>query len=379
MVFLISPLSSPPPVQVIALVLCCVAIVVNILCLMAILQIHGKLTAHFRLIISLASSDILIATSVMLYMLINIRFPVHLKAGFGPASYRLRRCSHVAAKALNTTALNISLLNLMGMAIDLYLAIVRPLHYPQLMDERRVGLMVGTLWVVAVVCGFSDAFSVIPERRHLVRYNFCEMAYMTPYQAEFTVFSIALVCLFIMVFIYVRIYVKINRRHAARCSRLSEANRRHQVVDFNRNRKALLTTLMIVGSFVVCWLPLCLFQVTLVIQVFVDMSVLRPFLAVLASADQYLFDLLLLNAIADPAVYAIRMPEVQFGYRRLWVKLTRHVRRPVHRWGHSSVSSCGDRKSTYPDMYPVSRQGSEMSRTNSKKTTVINLTMETKM
>ena len=313
-------------------------------------------------------------------MLSSQLFPVYLKPGIGPGNYRLRRCCFVITKALNTTALNISLLNLMGMAIDLYLAILRPLHYPQLMDKQRVNLMIGILWMVAILCGFSDAFSVIPERKHLKRFNFCEMAYMTPYQDEFTVFSIALVCFFIMVFIYIRIYIKINRTHLTRLSRLQEDNRRHQVLDFNRNRKALVTTLMILGSFVVCWLPLCLFQVALIIQVSIDSSVVEPLLAVLMNADQYLYDLLLLNAICDPLVYAIRMPEVQFGYRRLWMKLTRRFRRQTQpRWGHTH-SFISDRKATkYNDGYTVSRQDSSVSRCNSKKTTIINISAETRL
>ena len=362
--------------QVIALVLCCIAIVVNILCLLAILQIHGKLTAHFRLIISLASSDILIATSVMLHMTNNALFPIYLKPGIGPPDYRRRRCYFVVTKALNTTALNISLLNLMGMAIDLYLAILRPLHYPQLMDKNRANFMISVLWIVAIFCGFSDFFSVIPERKHLDRFTYCEMAYMTPYQDEFTVFSIALICVFIMVFIYMRIYLRINRQHMTRLNHLQEDKTRRSprgLTTLTRNKKALVTTLMILGSFMLCWLPLCLFQIILVIQVSVDRSVVEPVIAALVDADQYLYDLLLLNAICDPIVYAIRMPEVQFGYRRLYVKCTRRFRRQAHHRGYPYYYSYGERKSACPEAYAFSRQGSACSRGNSKKTTIINM------
>lgn len=366
------------PHEIIALVLCCLAITVNIFCLLAILQIHGKLTAHFRLIISLASSDILIATSVMLHMINKVVFPIYWKPGVGGYPYRLRRCVAELFKALNTTALNISLLNLMGMAIDLYLAILRPLHYPQLMAKQRVNLMIALLWIVAIFCGFSDPISVWPERRHLNRFNLCEMTFMTPYQGEYTVFAIAFICLFIMLFIYIRIYVQINQQHTARQFRLQEDKRRHHVLEFKRNKKALMTTLMILGSFVLCWLPLCLFQIILLVQVSIDASALRGNEASLLNVDKFLYDLLLLNAIFDPIVYAIRMPEVRFGYRRLWIRISRKFRRPTNRWGNSFYSTYGDRKSAYPDPFPVSRQGSEMS--NSKRTTVQNITvMESKL
>ena len=362
------------PHKIIALVLCVLAIIVNIMCLLAILQIHGKLTAHFRLIFSLASSDILIATSVMAHMLNSVVFPIYIDAGKGPQSYRLRRCSFIFIKALNTTALNISLLNLMGMAIDLYLAILRPLHYPQLMGKQRVNIMITVLWVVAIICGFSDVFSIIPDRRYLQRYNVCELTYLTPYQDEYTVFTIALICLFSMVFIYVRIYMKIHQLRSTRLTCLQD-DRRRTVTDFNRNKKALITTLMILGSFILCWLPLCLFQIILLIQVTIDKHALEGMIATLIDADQYLYDLLLLNAICDPIVYAIRMPEVQFGYKRLWHKCTRRFRKQPTRWGTSVYSSYGDRKTTYPEVLPVSRQGSEMSRNHFKKHTFL-ITLE---
>ncbi len=57
------------PHQAIALILGFTGIVINILCVIAIqFQMHGRLTTHFRLILSLALSDILIAISVVSHL-----------------------------------------------------------------------------------------------------------------------------------------------------------------------------------------------------------------------------------------------------------------------------------------------------------------------
>ena len=175
-------------------------------------QMRGRFTAHFRFIVSLALSDILIALSVVSHFINQVLNPT-VWPGYGPKDIRLiSRCAYVVIKALNTTALNISLLNLTGMAFDHFCAILFPLQCHRIMSKTKSTAMIITFWIIAFVCGYSDLFSVIPDRQHLDKYNFCELAFLTPYQEEFTVFAVALLCLVSMLVIYVKIYIKIHER-----------------------------------------------------------------------------------------------------------------------------------------------------------------------
>ena len=298
------------PHRIVPFILAFIAISLNILAVLAIQNIRGPLSSHYRFILSLAVSDILVGISVILHIL-NIAVNPTYYPGIGPEKARLRsRCTFMVIKALNTTALNSTLLNLMGMAIDHFLAIVKPLHYPTLMNKQRASLIISLFWVIAILCGFSDFMSGYPKYpRFSHQYNYCEFIFLTKYQDEYTIFSTALLCAIIMTISYVRIVNVISRRH--------------QGIDMHqesavRNRKAVITTLLILGTFVICWLPMCLFQMILIIQVKIDPAPLQKWLHILSKADMFLYDLLMLNATCDPIIYAVRMREIRLGYRRLF-------------------------------------------------------------
>ena len=248
------------PHQMVALVLSFFAVFLNILCIAAIVKSRSKLTSHFRFILSLAVSDILIGLTVASHIVNKVVNPRWWDLGVGPWWSRVQaQCAFMVIKALNTTSLNISLLNLMAMALDHSLAILKPLHYPQLMSGRRACLIIVLFWLIAFACGFSDFLTVYPSYTYLlVALNYCEVAWLTPHQEEYTMFVIALVCLVVMLSAYVRIFLAVRRRNL--CLQSS-------TTDVAQSKKALFTTLLIIGTFMVCWLPLCLFQVSLIIQV----------------------------------------------------------------------------------------------------------------
>lgn len=306
------------PYQIIMLILSFLAIALNILSILAILRIHYTLTSHYRFIVSLAISDILIGVTWLAHNInnaVNPRVPTRI----GPWDVRVRSiCAFMFIKALNTTSLNITLLNLMGMAIDHFLAILRPLHYPTLMNKQKATCLIITFWVVAIICGFSDFLSVYPMySQYLGKYTYCELAWENPYQEEYTMFVIAICCVIVMTFTYTRMFLAVKQRH----QHVGPVRQEMQ-----HNKKALFTTLLILGTFIGCWLPLCLFQIILIIQVKVNKDALSQDMVVaLLKADKYLYVPLVLNAIFDPVIYAIRMREVRFGYRRLFWLCCRHV------------------------------------------------------
>ena len=303
------------PQHAIALILGTVSIGINLCSLLALTQVRNRLTTHFRLIISLSLSDILVGTSVLMYIINKIVNPAYI-VGIGNRSDRLRsRCMFIFIKALNNTGLNVSLLNLMGMSLDHYVAITRPLHYPKLLCKEKARVMIVILWAIAILCGTSDLFSAIPHYHALKeQYNFCEIVWITGYQEEFTVFAMAGTCFITMMFIYVKIYLVVRKHKSP-----GESNLKQEV---QRNKRALCTTLLILGSFVACWLPCCLYQLTMVIKMKVDPLNLdkmpKQLLYILSILDKYFFDLLLVNCVCDPIIYTVRTFEVKLGYRRLF-------------------------------------------------------------
>jgi hypothetical protein len=256
-------------------------------------------------------SDLLVALTVILYVINKVTNP-GTEAGVGPVGMRLKsRCGFMMIKALNTMGLNITLLNLMGMALDHYLAVIKPLHHISLLDKRRVSIMIILFWVIAFVTGFSNFLSPMWEiqKYRNSTYNYCEYAWTTSYQEEYTMFTIALLCLCLMMFMYIRIYQKVHCRF-----------QQEDMKKIARNRRALLTTFLILGSFMLCWLPTCLLQISLLVISHIKPEMLQNIHQCLLIVDKYFYDLLLLNTLCDPIIYVVRISDVKAGYRRMFMK-----------------------------------------------------------
>ena len=298
------------PHEVIAVLIGICAICLNILVFAGLYHVKNRITTHCRLIISLAASDLVVGGSVMAHIINKVVNPVY-QPGFAFERERLvSKCVFLVIKALNTTGLNVNLLNLMVMALDHYMAIMKPMQYPVLMTKKRVVYCIIILWTISLILGFSDFLSAISEYSSYKQfgYNYCEVVWITKYQEEFTVLAVAPVCFVAMFYAYLRIYIKV-RRH----QRPGEG-----AIPSRRTPKALITTLLNLGSFMITWLPLCLFQIILLIQVHYYPEEVQKNIDILSEVDKYLFDLLMVNSIADSIIYTVRVHEVKVGLRRLF-------------------------------------------------------------
>ena len=119
------------------------------------------------------------------------------------------------------------------------------------------------------------------------------------FQSEYFLFALALLCLVIMTFIYIRILVLVKRHQNS------------NLYPLRKNKKTLLTTLLIVGSFMACWLPMCLFQITMAVRKRVNPEAVHQDLETLYIVNEYLLDLLLVNTVSDPIIYSARLKEVR--------------------------------------------------------------------
>jgi len=305
------------------------AIILNVIVLVAIYHVRCRISTHYKLIINLAISDILVGGTVLLHIVNKVFNPTY-EVGKGPYTARLKsRCLFIIIKALNNTGLNITLLSLMLMALDHYIAIIKPLQYPLITRKQRVVCTIFLAWALSLFLGFSDFLSAITEYSEWKPYdvNYCEVVWYTSYQEEYTTFAIAPICLGTMIYMYSCICIKVRRR---------QTPGRDEAVPHReprRNIKAVITTLLTLGSFIIAWLPLCLFQITHIIKAYTDPEDLKQNQYILTMVDRYLFNFLAFNAIIDPVIYTVRMREVQAGFKRMccacfpnWQPYKRHAR-----------------------------------------------------
>ena len=166
-------------------------------------------------------------------------------------------------------------------------------------------------WVISIICGFSDFFSILVDLRkynyYRDRLNFCEFIWISPYQDEYSLFVIVVLCLFAMMFLYLSIYRAL--KHDQRDGLPLE--------ELGRIKRALLTTLLVLSSFMLCWLPMFILEIALLIQVEVNPMAIEKLFFFLLKADQHLYNLLLLNSLLDPVIFLVRVPDVRLGCLRM--------------------------------------------------------------
>lgn len=295
------------PEIIVTMILGIVSILANLGSFLAIQHIQGPWNANIRLIISLCASDMLVSITVLTQ--VSYR---HSSSPISIQETGRHSCISLMVRCLRMMAHAMSLLNLIGLALDHYCAILKPLNHSSLMSCRRINIMIAIFWIVSLLLSLSDF--VIPYGQ----YSFCEdsnpinycddVLYCSTYENEYLIFVLTVISFTIIVALYIAIFMRIHNNQSF--------HERH-VAHVRQNYRGLITTILILVTFAICWLPYCLFEVIITIKASIDVHQVLYYWWLVAKYDYYLYNLLLLNSVCDPVIYAIRMKEVQAGYRNL--------------------------------------------------------------
>ena len=269
-------LTEPPVIR--KIVIAFLGILLNLMCVMALFQVKDKWTCHFRIMLSLMFADMLIAVSVMTYIF-AYAYTHYFIEEENLHYIPVIRCFFLMG-------MNANLLNVVCMAIDHYVVIMYPWRSP--VSAKRSHIIVTTVWVIAAITAISNFFTPV---------------------LNYTTLPIGLVCLIVMVCVYVSIYrtaKNSGKQVAVRTTggRISFINQ--------KNLKALVTTSMILGTFILSWVPVgCL-------NLMMQFRVIRDHDVWLSDIFTCLF---LLNTVCDPIIYAVRIRRVRKGFLILLSKI----------------------------------------------------------
>ena len=137
---------------VITLIICLFGFIVNILNIIAILNAPGKLTPHSKLVINLAVSDICVLLPTLVAV---IRIIIANQSCY----YEL-----VVHKYFQPGIVLVSLLNLLMLGIDHYIAIVKPLHYDRILSTKRISACMAFIWIFSFVASVIETIPKIIKR-----------------------------------------------------------------------------------------------------------------------------------------------------------------------------------------------------------------------
>lgn len=243
------------------LIVMLLAIIGNILVIVAVLKFERLKTVANSFIVSLAFADLLVAVFVMPF---NASQVLAGKWIFGRIVCDIFNGNDV----LFSTA---SILHLCSISMDRYIAITDPFHYESKMTKRKVGLMLSCVWTAAVLISHGPVqlgWYTTPEER-LNWNNRTDECNFVPNKAYCAISSSISFWIpsVIMLFVYAKIY-KEARRQEKNIHSLTFQNgggspsSKQEQKRMKKEHKAAKTLGLIMGAFLACWVPFFLWYVS---------------------------------------------------------------------------------------------------------------------
>ncbi|XP_047115809.1 beta-3 adrenergic receptor-like [Schistocerca piceifrons] len=316
------------------IVLCMVSLSVNARVLVSVCWIRRPLSPTLHISLSLAGADLFASAALATGLMLNSLFKaLHLQQD---------QCLQFTVEALRLTGIIAAVAHLLALAANHYLGILRPLHYPAIMTHRNTSACIALLWLLPAAF-FFVYFSSVPGQGYQSPTCNYDFLLFCKFRATFS--SLFFGPLLLMAIIYAHIFV-IVRRHQASRLRFSRRHRgsqrrahhhhhaphqhhhqhQHSNQQMARSVKAIRTTLLILGSYVIGLMPGVL--------VFVLVCADCPFPFPETPRDKFRMFfiyttvnfLIILKTLLNPIIYAARMQEIKAATRRMMASARRTCR-----------------------------------------------------
>ena len=272
------------------------AMLCNSIVLGAFCRMRSTLTSHDIFIVSLSVADMLVGIGTLVQLTL-------LKFSTGVCDVLINSYFHSGAFVC-------SILSIALMSVDHYISIVLSVQYGKLMSRGRAIICVITVWAISVIISTMRMFSALKATLTNDHVKFCNALIhdeltISHLADSCVLYSAVILAILIVIFAYVCIYIFLNKVQVI--SNDTNPDIRHM------KKRAMMTTLWIIGTFVLLWIP----------QTVVDIFII----IVTASGPSYVFSnrfwefyqyfmvLPLINSLCDPVIYAIRLPKIREALR----------------------------------------------------------------
>nr|XP_057931666.1 alpha-1D adrenergic receptor [Doryrhamphus excisus] len=307
-----------------------VAIVGNILVILSVLCNKHLQTVTNFFIVNLAMADLLLSIVVL-------PFSASLEI-LGCWVFGRVFCNIWAA--VDVLCCTASILSLCIISVDRYIGVKHCLKYPSIMTERRAGVILVLVWVSSTVISVGPLLGW--KEPQPVDDSICSITEEPGYALFSSLFSFYLPLLVILI-MYFRVYVvarrttrsleagvkrerdksaevvlRIHCRSVLEDARpiSSKSSKQHpfrsslsmRLMKFSREKKAAKTLAIVVGMFILCWLPFFFF---------LPMGAFFPAMKPSETVFKVVFWLGYFNSCINPMIYPCSSKEFQRAFTRL--------------------------------------------------------------
>ena len=242
-------------VEAMALVMTALGVLImfgNSLVIMSYVRFEWIRSNTSKCIVSMAIADLFIGLSAI---------PLHLGLGFFKLGIYETFCK--AVYTIDPALCQVSILHILLVNIDRYIAISRPLSYPNIISHDRMSAGILLAWILGTVIALGPAINI---------YNYDDQCDVYVSMATATACSLVLFWLpflaICVIYGHIISIANTNRCKAARASRTSGtmtscssaitpvAQKIHQNVGISQStRRTLKTIACVIGAFGLCWGP----------------------------------------------------------------------------------------------------------------------------
>lgn len=291
-------LFSIPPL----LLFCLATVIVNTVIVVSIRWIRRPLSPTLSFSVSLALADAYASLVVGIGLVINSLLPV----GLGVTPGRNDACYALTLEAFRLGGIIVTVGHLTALAINHYIGILRPLHYASTMTPRTTIVCIALLWILPIFFFFTY-FSAVEDQGF--RSPLCQNYFFLTRKKFRIIFSVLFFGpLIIMGVIYIHIFIIVKRHQA---SRLRFQNSQQLA----RSVKAIKTTVLILGTYIVGWIPAVLLYCLVCADCMYSFKAADPItMFALYTTCNFLY---ILKTLVDPVIYAARMHEIKMAVRRM--------------------------------------------------------------
>lgn len=202
-----------------------------------------------------------------------------------------------------------SVLHLLVLTIDRYIAVMYSLQYAMIFTPSRLVFSLTLCWLLSAVLA---APGVVGSLMLKVKTSACHTLHL-PIQSVYMYIIIIPLIIFMIVMMYVRIYKEIHHQHRQVSSLGGPSSQGHRV-----NTRSMMVVLLTVGAFVLGWSPLIITLVVAIVKGTTYTSSSCGFYKCLAVTEFLSY----LNLLMNPLIYVIRLKQVRKCYikifRTLW-------------------------------------------------------------
>lgn len=281
------------------------SIIGNVIVVTAICRVQRLRHPTNFILMSLAIADLLVTTTVMIPGFI---YEIKQKWIFGRVF-----CNVWVANDI--TFCTASILHLVAVSFDRFVAIENPLKYKQKMTKRAIFIIIGCIWLISVLLSYGPVLLGVYSQSKTADQSSdsteCNMRPNRIYSiiSSSTSFYIPLI---IILFLYGRIFIT-ARKHSHELQKLENIIKRlHSNEKFvlesakwKKNVKAIRTLGIVVGVFIACWLP---FFIMYVLLAYCDYVCVNP------SLERYITWIGYANSFCNPVIYAFSNKEFRNAF-----------------------------------------------------------------